>query len=71
MATCLLVLLAFLAWARTALPGLPAVWWGLCVFFACRATQSLPRALTQLGMLGGSGQVKADSKAPRQLVEPA
>ncbi|KAI7844559.1 hypothetical protein COHA_001917 [Chlorella ohadii] len=71
MATCLLVLLAFLAWARTALPGLPAVWWGLCVFFACRAAQSLPRALTQLGMLGGSGQVKADSKAPRQLVEPA
>lgn len=68
MATCLVVLLAFLAWARTALPGLPAVWWGLCVFFACRAAQSLPRALTRLGILG---QAKADSKAPQQLVEPA
>ena len=74
MATCLVVLVAFLAWARTALTGLPAVWWGLCVFFACRAGQSLPRALLKLGLLGGGSQAAAGSgggTAAQQVAEPA
>lgn len=76
MAICLAVLLGFLAWARTAMPGMPAVWGGLVCFFFCRAAQSLPRALQQLGLLqpGGSagGAASGDaSKAAQQLAEPA
>ncbi|PSC76204.1 armadillo repeat-containing 8-like isoform B [Micractinium conductrix] len=56
MVGCLAVLAGFLWWARQALPGLPAVWWGLTVFFALRASQSVPRAVTQLGLLGGPGK---------------
>ena len=76
MATCLVVLLGFLAWARTAMPGMPAVWGGLVCFFFCRAAQSLPRALQQLGLLqagssaDGAGGGDA-SGAAQQLAEPA
>lgn len=71
MATCLVVLAGFLAWARTALPGLPAVWWGLCVFFACRAGQSLPRALMKLGLVGGDNQATDGGKVAQEVPEAA
>ena len=66
MATCLAVLGGFLWWARDAMPGLPAVWWGLAVFFFARAAQTVPRALQQLGLLGSSaaGPQPAGQPAP-------
>jgi hypothetical protein len=52
MVTCFSVLAGFLWWARQSLPGLSPVWWGLCIFFATRAFQSVPRALRQIGVIG-------------------
>lgn len=66
MATCLAALAAFLWYARTALPGLPAVWWGLAWFFFCRASQTVPRAVRQLGLLHGG-----DAAATQAAAEPA
>ncbi len=56
MAYCLVALTAFLWWARTGLPGLPGVWWGLVVFFGMRAAQSLPRAVLKMELLGARTQ---------------
>lgn len=65
MLTCLVLLSAFLWWARQALPGLPSVWWGLFVFFFLRAAQSVPRAVLQLGLM----QSDCDSNTEAAAVE--
>ncbi|KAL4431117.1 hypothetical protein ABPG75_006373 [Micractinium tetrahymenae] len=70
MMACLAVLAGFLWWARQAVPGLPAVWWGLAVFFALRAGQSVPRAVQQLGLLGG-GHGSEDAAAALKGAAPA
>lgn len=73
MALCLAVLAGFLFWARQALPGLPAVWWGLALFFACRAGQSLPRALYVLrrGAPATVSTGSSGSSAGEVAVQPA
>jgi hypothetical protein len=67
MGYCLVMLTAFLWWARTGLPGLPGVWWGLFVFFGMRAAQSLPRALMKMELLGAGG----GSSTERAAAQPA
>ena len=75
----LALLAAFLWWARQALPGLPAVWWGLAVFFCLRAAQTVPRALLKLDPFGGghssghssgnsSGSAADDAQPPAAAV---
>lgn len=71
MAACLLVLLGFLGWARQAIPGLPSVWWGLAVFFACRAGQTVPRALQQLSLLDGDHVAAAAAGQQQKRPLPA
>ena len=61
MATCLVVLAAFLNLARQHLPGLAAVWWGLAAFFGLRAAQSVPRAWHMLGGGGGDSSNSINS----------
>jgi hypothetical protein len=62
----LALLAAFLGWAQQAVPGLPAVWWGLAVFFFLRAAQTVPRVLRKLDPLrdgsSSSGGSAADDK---------
>lgn len=72
MAFCLLGLAGFLAWARQATPGLPAVWWGLAVFFFFRASQTVPRAVKLLGLAGGGAAAATEQQAQQPpLAEPA
>lgn len=71
MATCLAALFCFIYWARQAIPGLPSVWWGLAVFFACRAGQTVPRALQQLSLLGGGHAAAAAAGQQQKQPLPA